>query len=137
VAQHVERCSTCRKELDQIENEVSQFLALQAPSPVVIPQLELGFRDLLGRIRGWQSAPRETLRPKIQKQVAFQLEMFFGTRTAASVQDMTGEDQANNRVLSVVEPLFSAFLGQKAAALLASGVFEGVDLSDFAGEPAP
>lgn len=104
---------------------------------MVIPQLELGFRDLLGRIRGWQSAPRETLRPKIQKQVAFQLEMFFGTRTAASVQDMTGADQANSRVLSVVEPLFSAFLGQKAAALLASGVFEGVDLGDFAGEPAP
>ncbi len=137
MGKHIERCSDCRKELDQIQNEVGQFLALQAPSPVATPQLEAGFRDLLGRIRGWQSTRREIMRPKIHEQVACQLEMFFGTRTAASVHKMTGAEQSENRVLSAVEPLFSAFLGRKAAGLLASGVFEGVDLSDFAEEPAP
>jgi anti-sigma factor RsiW len=138
VARHMDRCSKCRAELDRMKQEVGQFLELRTPLTVKVPQIDAGFADLLGNIREWQSTRREAIRPKIHEHIKAQIETFFGSQVAQSVRNAGSEKEDVPAVLSSVEPLFSAFLGQKAAALLTSGAFEGVDLGgDPGAEGAP
>jgi hypothetical protein len=122
-ALHLAHCGQCRRELTSIQTEARQFDADQAS-----PRLEEGFARLLAAARRIQLAHRDTLRSKIRERVAAQLEMLLGSG-AVTIQKAASTRQDGPGALAAAEPLLSAFLGQKAAALLASRLLDGVDLS--------
>jgi hypothetical protein len=130
VSQHLDRCLQCRLELDCLKIEAQHFMAAVAPPLLEAPRLAGGLESLLGKVHKLQAAHREEVQPRIQEHLAFQLKTFFGPRAAALIEDRIAAREDGSGVFSAVEPLFSAFLGQKAADLLASEVVEGLDLSD-------
>ena len=129
MAAHLERCTECRQELERLEAEFEQLVSMEAGIPVEKPQLEQGLATLLEGLRDWQLAQGETVKPEVRERVASQLRVFFGSRAADSVTKELGASRNHPNVL----PMFAAFLGEKAAAVLASRAIEGVD---FTGELA-
>jgi anti-sigma factor RsiW len=137
VARHVGRCSECERELHQLEAEARRFLLSEATSTDETARVANGLENVLERVRKWRAVRLDGVRPKIQEHVEYQLEMFFGSRTAVALGNLAAKRQGAPGVVSAVEPLFSAFLGEKAAALLASCAIERFDLSgEFAPEQA-
>ena len=135
VAKHIQRCSGCRRELERIQAEVRQFQTM-AP-PLESSHLERSLQNLLMQVRAWPNTCRDAVRPKIQKQFAFQIEILFGSRTAAT-REWAGAQQDGPDPIAAAEPLLSACLGKRAAELLASRAFEGIDLgADPVAEPTP
>jgi len=122
-ALHLAHCGQCRRELTSIQTEARQFDADQAS-----PRLEEGFARLLAAARRIQLAHRDTLRSKIRERVTAQLEMFLGSGAAASIRTVAAERHDGPGAIAASEPLLSAFLGQRAASLLAGRVLDGVDL---------
>jgi anti-sigma factor RsiW len=125
MAAHLERCAECRQELERLEAEFEQLVSMEAGVPVEKPRLEQGLATLLEGLREWQLAQSETVKPEVRERVASQLQMFFGSRAAESVTKELGAQRNHPNVL----PMFAAFLGEKAAAVLASRAIEGVDLT--------
>ena len=123
---HLERCSECRQELERLEEEFEQLVSLGAKTLVEKPRLEQGLATLLAGLREWQLDQGETAKPEVRARVASQLQMFFGSRAAESVAKELGARRNHPNVL----PLFAAFLGEKAAAVLASRAIEGVDFNE-------
>jgi len=123
IAAHLERCADCRKELERLESEFEQLVTLESAIPVEKPRLEQGLETLLEGLREWQLSQGEAVKPEVRERVASQLRMFFGSRAAESVTKELGADRHHPNVL----PMFAAFLGEKAAAVLASRAIEGVE----------
>jgi len=124
MAAHLERCAECRKELERLEAEFEQLISLESTIPVEKPRLEQGLETLLEGLREWQLAQGEA-KPEVRERVASQLRMFFGSRAAESVTKELGAARQHPSVL----PMFAAFLGEKAAAVLASRAIEGVQFT--------
>jgi anti-sigma factor RsiW len=133
MAAHLERCAECRQELERLEAEFEHLVSLEAAIPVEKPRLEQGLATLLEGLRDWQMVQGENVKPEVRERVASQLQMFFGSRAAESVTKELGARRNHPNVL----PMFAAFLGEKAAAVLASRAIEGVDFTEelAAGQP--
>jgi anti-sigma factor RsiW len=124
VASHLGQCAECRRELARLETEFEQLVAIEA-FPLESPNFQEGLKKLLEGLREWQLAGDEPVQPEVRERVASQLKLFFGSRAAESV---TKELSAQRHHPSVL-PLFAAFLGEKAAALLASRAIGGVEFT--------
>jgi len=122
---HLERCGECRKELERLEAEFEHLVSLESAIPVEQPRLQQGLETLLEGLREWQLAQGETVKPEVRDRVRSQLRMFFGSRAAESVTKELGTERDHPNVL----PMFAAFLGEKAAAVLASRAIEGVEFT--------
>jgi len=122
---HLERCAECRKELERLEAEFEHLVSLESAIPVEQPRLQQGLETLLEGLREWQLAQGEAVKPEVRDRVRSQLRMFFGSRAAESVTRELGAERDHPNVL----PMFAAFLGEKAAAVLASRAIEGVEFS--------
>ncbi len=133
MAAHLECCAECRQELERLEAEFEQLISMGARIPVEKPRLEQGLATLLEGLREWQLAQGEAVKPEVRERVASQLQLFFGSRAAESVTKELGAQQNHPNVL----PMFAAFLGEKAAAVLASRAIDGVDFTGdlAAGQP--
>jgi len=125
MAAHLEQCAECRKELERLEAEFEHLVSLESMIPVEKPRLEQGLETLLEGLREWQLAQGQEVRPEVRDRVASQLRMFFGSRAAESVTKEMGTERNHPNVL----PMFAAFLGEKAAAVLASRAIEGVEFT--------
>jgi anti-sigma factor RsiW len=125
MAAHLERCAECRQELERLEAEFEQLVSLEAGTPAEKPRLEQGLATLLEGLREWQLAQGENVKPEVRERVASHLQMFFGSRAAQSVTNQLSTRRNHPNVL----PLFAAFLGEKAAAVLAGRAIEGVDFT--------
>ncbi len=125
VASHLGQCAECRRELARLEAEFEQLVAVEAV-PLENPNFQEGLKKLLEGLREWQLAGDEPVQPEVRERVASQLEMFFGSRAAASVGRAAGARPDHPSVL----PLFAAFLGEKAAALLASRAIGGMEFTE-------
>lgn len=123
LAAHLERCAECRRELERLEQEFEQLVSLQSAIPVGKPRLEQGLEALLAGLREWQLAQGSAVKPEVRERVAAQLRMFFGSRAAESLTRELGAARRHPNVL----PMFAAFLGEKAAAVLASRAIEGIE----------
>ncbi len=126
MAAHLEHCAECRQELERLEAEFEQLVSLETQIPAEKPQLEQGLATLLAGLREWQLAQAETVKPEVRARVVSQLQMFFGSRAAESVSKELGERGSHPNVL----PMFAAFLGERAAAVLASRAIQGVDFTE-------
>jgi len=122
MAAHLERCAECRQELERLEKEFEHLVSLESSIPVEKPRLEQGLETLLEGLREWQLSQGSAVKPEVRERVASQLRMFFGSRAAESVTEELGAERHHPNVL----PMFAAFLGEKAAAVLASRAIEGV-----------
>jgi hypothetical protein len=133
MAAHLEHCAECRQELQRLEAEFDHLVSLETAVPVEKPRLERGLASLLEGLREWQCAQGDAVKPEVRERVASQLQMFFGARAAESVTRELGASRNHPNVL----PMFAAFLGEKAAAVLASRAIEGVDFNGelAAGQP--
>jgi len=125
MAAHLEHCAECRNELERLEKEFEQMVSLESMIPVEKPRLEQGLETLLEGLREWQLARGHAVKPEVRDRVASQLRMFFGSRAAESVTKELGAEHRHPNVL----PMFAAFLGEKAAAVLASRAIEGVEFT--------
>ena len=125
MAAHLERCPECRQELKRLEAEFEQLVSIESSIPVEKTNLEKGLATLLEGLREWQLARGESVKPEVRDRVASQLRMFFGSRAAESVTKTLGAEREHPNVL----PMFAAFLGEKAAAVLASRAIEGVEFT--------
>jgi anti-sigma factor RsiW len=125
LAVHLERCAECRRELERLEKEFEQLVSLESAIPVEKPKLEQGLEALLEGLREWQLAQGSAVKPEVRERVAAQLRMFFGSRAADSVTKELGAERRHPNVL----PMFAAFLGEKAAAVLASHAIEGIEFN--------
>lgn len=125
MAAHLERCTECRRELQRLEAEFEHLISLESMIPVEKPKLERGLEKLLEGLREWQLAQGHAVKPEVRERLASQLRLFFGSRAAESV---TKELDAEHRHPNVL-PMFAAFLGEKAAAVLASRAIEGVEFT--------
>jgi anti-sigma factor RsiW len=125
---HLSHCGRCRRELNSVQADARRFDAAQAAA-LAPPRLEDGFQKLLQAARQFQLAHRATLQSRIRERVASQLEIFFGSRALATIQKTPGSRPDGPGPLALAEPLFSAFLGERAAALLAGRALEDVALT--------
>jgi anti-sigma factor RsiW len=125
MAAHLEHCTECRRELERLEADFEHLVALETGIPVEKPRLEQGLATLLEGLREWQMGQGDAIKPEVRERVASQLRMFFGARAAESVTQELGAQRNHPNVL----PMFAAFLGEKAAAVLASRAIEGVDFT--------
>lgn len=125
LAAHLEHCAECRTELQRLEAEFEQLVSLEPTIPVEKPRLEQGLETLLEGLREWQLASGRAIKPEVRNRVAAQLRTFFGSRAAESV---TRELEVERRHPNVL-PMFAAFLGEKAAAVLASRAIDGVQFT--------
>ena len=125
---HLSHCGRCRRELDSVQADARRFDAAQTAA-LEPPRLEEGFQKLLQAARQFQLAHRATQQSTIRERVAAQLEMFFGSRTLATIQKKPGSRPDGPGPLALAEPLFSAFLGERAAALLAGRALQDVALT--------
>jgi anti-sigma factor RsiW len=125
---HLSLCGRCRRELDSVQADARRFDAAQAAA-LAPPRLEEGFQKLLQAARQFQLAHRATQQSRIRERVAAQLEMFFGSRALATIQKKPGSRPDGPGPLVLAEPLFSAFLGERAAALLAGRALQDVALT--------
>jgi hypothetical protein len=128
IALHLSHCGRCRRELGWIHAETGRFEVAQAAA-LAPPRLEEGFQKLLQTARQFQLAHRATLQSRIRERVASQLEIFFGSRALATIQKTPGSRPDGPGPLALAEPLFSAFLGERAAARLAGRALEDVALT--------
>jgi anti-sigma factor RsiW len=126
MAAHLERCAECRQELERLEAEFEHLVSLEARIPVEKPRLEQGLATLLAGLREWQLAQGETVKPEVRARVVSQLQMFFGSRAAESAAKQLGVCRSHPNVL----PMFAAFLGERAAAVLASRAIQGVEFTE-------
>ena len=132
VSSHLGQCAECRNELARLEAEFEQFVAVEA-FPLENPNFQDGLKKLVEGLREWQMAGDEPVQPEVRERVASQLEMFFGARAAATVGRASGARPNHPSVL----PMFAAFLGEKAAAVLAGRAIEGMEFTGkLAVEPA-
>lgn len=135
-SQHLLRCAPCRHELHLMEVTLQCLQSTPVPSTPELPDLEAGLQALLARTRKLGPTPRTAVLQKLEDNTAAQVEEFFGSRTMASVRSARAAGEGAG-VLPTAELLFSAFLGRRAAAELASCIFEGVELAgEFAPAPA-
>lgn len=125
MAAHLERCAECRQELERLEKEFEQLVSLEPAIPVDNPKLRRGLEIMLEGLREWQLTQGNAVKPEVRERVASQLRMFFGSRAAESVTKELGAKRHHPNVL----PMFAAFLGEKAAAVLASHAIEGVEFT--------
>ena len=125
IALHLSHCGRCRRELDSVQADARRFDAAQAAA-LTPPRLDEGFQKLLQAARQFQLAHRATQQSRIRERVASQLQMFFGSRAVATMRIAAGSRQDGPGPLALAEPLFSAFLGERAAALLAGRALEDV-----------
>lgn len=123
---HIERCAECRREIERLEAEFEHLVSIEASTPLEKPRLEQGLATLLEGLREWQLGQGSNVKPEVRERVASQLRMFFGSRAAESVTHELGASRNHPNVL----PMFAAFLGEKAAAVLASRAIEGVDFTE-------
>jgi len=125
---HLSHCGRCRRELDSVQADARRFDAAQAAA-LAPPRIEEGFQKLLQAARQFQLAQRTTQQSGIRERVAAQLEVFFGSRAVATIQKTPGSRPDRPGPLALAEPLFSAFLGERAAAQLAGRALEDVALA--------
>src|SRR5262249_22000460 len=125
MAAHLERCAECRRELERLEAEFEQLVSFETAVPVEKPRLEKGLETLLEGLREWQLAQGNAVKPEVRDRVASQLRMCFGGRVADAVTEELGAERPHPNVL----PMFAAFLGEKAAAVLASRAIEDMECS--------
>ena len=126
---HLSHCGRCRRELDGIQADARRFDAAQAAALAPPRLVEEGFQKLLQAVRQFQFAHLATQQSRIRERVAAQLEMFFGSRALATIQRTPGSRPDGPGPLALTQPLFSAFLGERAAALLAGRALEDVALT--------
>jgi len=122
MAAHLERCAECRRELERLETEFEQLVSLETATQVEDLRLKKGLDTLLEGLRDWQLAQGEAVKPEVRDRVVAQLRMFFGGRAADAATKELGAERPHPNVL----PMFAAFLGEKAAAVLASRAIESV-----------
>lgn len=134
-SRHLLRCARCRRELHLMEATLRCLQSSQIPSTPELPDLEAGLQALLVRTRQLEPTPRAAVLQKLEDRAAAQVDEFFGSHAVASLRGAVAGLEAPG-VLTAAERLFSAFLGRKAAADLASRVFEGVEVAGGFG-PAP
>ena len=125
-AEHVEQCPRCHGQLGEVEIEARRLQAAVEEPPLETHQLARGLEKLTARVRLWELAQQEAGRP-IRELVTSQVRVFFGSCAAASVGKALSEQPEGRGALSTAKTLFTVFLGERAAWLVASRVLEGVE----------
>jgi len=122
---HFDRCSRCRHHAGLIRRSM-ESAAAREPGALETRMLDQVYRDLQMRMRAWSLLSGLTSSGRVQRfrnpanqRVTHAIEIYFGREAAsriASAVDNRGPDQ---HLAPTVKPLFSAFLGVKAADALA------------------
>lgn len=120
VKTHLNRCESCRDELDTMEADLDWFLVLEAASRTPEPPLQAnGLTRLLAATRDWETsrsaaqAAEEQARREKEQQALRALEVFFGSGVAAALQKHETES---------AESLLTTFLGKRAADALITDI---------------
>jgi anti-sigma factor RsiW len=123
VKTHLNRCESCRDELDTMEADLDWFLVLEAASRTPEPPMHAnGLSRLLAATRDWESsrsaaeAAEEQARREMEQQAVRALEVFFGPSVAAALQKREAES---------AESLLTTFLGKRAADALITDIRRG------------
>jgi anti-sigma factor RsiW len=123
ICEHLTVCGSCRSDLDALESE-KVLLAAAAPAAPGAGQRGLD-RVLAGvaRLKASQQAERERRRRTLQ-----QLTTYFGAVAAGLVGEIEQDGLHGPGLEAAAEPLFSAFLGRRAAASVMSRIRHGLEL---------
>src|SRR4051812_46610395 len=90
----------------------------------VDPTGAAGLRELLARVRGWESGASAAKRTgeALKRRVAGEIEPYIGKHAAHSILEPVADDGRN--LLPSVSPLLTIFLGRRATEHLVSRVVD-------------
>jgi len=119
VGQHLARCGRCRQEAARLSAAVCRPSAGAALADI--------HSDLKLRMQAWLSlgggtAAEQTSRQLEPGRLAGALDLYFGRRAATRIQACVSGHVPEPRLIPIAKPLFSAFLGRRAADALASRI---------------
>ncbi len=121
VAVHLARCRHCRETAARIGIALAGRVAKPAPAA-----LHSAYEHLLVRMQAWSSLNGSVTAARAGKprgEAASRhfnaLEVYFGKGTADRIRRAVRRDASDRHIVPVVEPLFHAFLGRRAAEALA------------------
>lgn len=122
VAQHVARCPVCREEIVRLHEEKQLFAGL---APEACQADETVLDGLLAEIRqrGTDAGAHRELRQRALEQ----LRTYFGSVAAGLVNEIEQCGLHGRGLQAATEPLFTAFLGRKAAAGVMSRIRRGLE----------
>lgn len=134
VARHLETCPRCAGEAEAVSQEWELSLAADAQfRSQCVPPAD-GLEQVLGLIQEWRrSAAAEGVAgqpsnlAELRGRIGAQLELYFGSETAALLESIACSRRPADNLITAVEPLLTAFLGRKAAGVLMRRILEGSD----------
>lgn len=122
IADHLQKCTRCRNELQRIQDEKDNFSSFEGTAPAM--DIKRGLAAVLSAIASWKDGRIGGLAPRVRSRVRDQMEVYFGSE-AASLMDRPGI-RADELLAKALE-LADAFLGRNAADALRDDVLRGLD----------
>lgn len=118
---HLARCTRCHEQVARIREAMGRAHSGD-------PALDEVFEGLQLRIRAWCSLGEiadpvgSRVSPPANRELSGALAVYFGEETARRIQRCERRDASGRALAPVARPLFTSFLGRKAAEALASRI---------------
>jgi anti-sigma factor RsiW len=130
-ARHLKSCRRCAEEAERIRAEREVALAADALFRLQCVPPQDGLERVRSCIQEWlRSAAAGGAMPAssaadLRRRIGAQLELYFGSETAALLEKVAPSRRPADDPIAAVEPLLTAFLGRKAAAAAIRQIMAG------------